>query len=359
MTRVLSQWRQVTIAATLVVLFASGAIRPVYPQSRAQVVYVSALGGLQEDFENFIGPVLEKTTGMRLQFVPRGVSTEVLALIRAQRTNPQIDVAFLDEGPGYEGVTLGLFQPLDPAIVTNLKHMYPIAVLPGNPAVLTRASALGLIYHTGIFRQNRWPAPTRWADLFRPEFKKKIILAHSSTTFGPITLIQMAKMNGGDMRNIDPGFQKMKELAPSVLTYERTFQRYGELFQAGEAAIGVWSNIGSTILKTLGVPVDFVLPADGAYALLGMAAAVKGAPNPKGAQLLINLLLSAEVQRYLAETRNYGPLNRNTKLPPEIAEQVVHGADAIGKLQRVDWIYLNTVRAQWTERMAKEVETIR
>src|SRR3972149_3613621 len=217
--------------------------------------------------------------------------------------------------------------------------MYPIAVLPGNPAVLTRASALGLIYHTGIFRQNRWPAPTRWADLFRPEFKKKIILAHSSTTFGPITLIPRAKM---------------KELAPSVLTYERTFQRYGELFQAGEAAIGVWSNIGSTILKTLGVPVDFVLPADGAYALLGMAAAVKGAPNPKGAELLINLLLSAEVQRYLAETRNYGPLNRNTKLPPEIAEQVVHGADAVGKLQSVDWIYLNTVRAQWTERMAKE-----
>jgi putative spermidine/putrescine transport system substrate-binding protein len=150
----------------------------------------------------------------------------------------------------------------------------------------------------------------------------------------------------------------MQELAPNVLSYEKTANRYGELFQSNEAYVGVWSDVGTSILKTSGVPVDFAFPQDGGYLLGGMLAALKNSPNPQGAQELINLMLDPKTQAYIAESQGFGPLNKKTQLKPEVAAKVVNGTDQMSKLQRVDWGYLNTVRPQWTERMAKEIESI-
>ncbi len=323
-------------------------------------VVVSALGGLQKQFDDFIIPEFQKDTGKKVIFVPKAVSTELIADVKAQQANPQLDVIHIDEGPGYEGVTLGLYEPLDPKLVPNLTDMYDLARIKGDIAVISRTSVLGLMYNTKVFAARGLKAPTAWNDLFRPEFKGHIVMAHSSTTFGPITLIQFAKMGGGDVNNIDPGFARMKQLAPNVLSYEKTAARYGELFTSDQAWIGVWSNAGASINKASGAPVGFVLPDDGGYLLGGMLAVVKGGPNPKGAQQFVNFMLSPKIQAYLAKEAGFGPLNKKTVVPDDVvkAQQLPYGEDQIKKLVRVDWQYLNTVRPAWTERMAKEVETI-
>jgi putative spermidine/putrescine transport system substrate-binding protein len=298
-----------------------------------------------------IVPNFEKATGAKIVWSD-GFSSQTLAKLKAQKDKPEIDVALFDDGPYFQAVELGLCQKVDFSKLPNAKDLIPAAKDAGPQGILWGAAATGIYYHAPTFKEKGWAPPSSWNDLFRPEFKGKTSVHNIKNSNGLFLLMSMNDIAGGKRpANMDPGFAKMKELADRVLT----FDQYGEtptLIQQGLAVIGVWSSDRARNLMAVGqVPINFVLPKEGAYAFRESACIPEGRPKDRWdiAHTFINMMLSKEQQEVNAKEAGFIPFHTGVKgfgTPEEIA-----------RIQYPNWDKeINPYRAAWTERWNKEVE---
>jgi putative spermidine/putrescine transport system substrate-binding protein len=338
-----------TCALALVVAFGA--------QSHAQssTLYLGWQGGSRENLmKEKILPRFEAEHGVKVEYVA-GVSTELLARLQAQRSNQELDVVMLDDGPMYQAVEFGLCDHLESNPI--YKDMTPAAVMSGAEqyAVGIGFVALGLVYNTATFEKNGWPAPTSWNDLDRPEFQGQAVIMSISNTFGLGALVTYAKLAGGDEKNIEPGFKHIIErIKPNVLAFVPTSGQLSSLFQNGEVAIAAWSNDRANALKESGFPAGFVFPKEGAVATLVGACPVKKQEANPLAQEFVRFLLSPEIQAILAQGAQLSPANKNTNIPKELAEKLA--SEERHQLTKIDWSVVNPQRADWTRRWSREVE---
>ncbi len=323
--------------------------------AQQEVVLATVGGSFAKTIEDQIGPRFEKAYNVKLRLVP-GNATETLARVQATKDNPQIDVSLLDDGPASQGILLGLFQPMDPAAVPNLKSMYPFALRDKNICVDSLIVASGFMYNTKVFKEKGWRPPTSWNDLFRPEFSGRLLIPPIQNTHGLETLIMLARLNGGGERNIEPGFQAMQKLKSHVVVFEAEPGKQTDLFIHGQAVLMVWNTGRVYAFQSTGFPVDFVYPAEGAFSIALTACVTKNTKRPKLANELVNFLISEEGQLALANGTKFGPLNSRVKLDPDLARKVPYGLEQINKLVKKDWDYINQHRAEWTERWNREIE---
>ncbi len=81
--------------------------------AQSSTLYLGWQGGSRENLmKEKILPLFEKEHGAKIEYVA-GVSTELLARLQAQRSNQELDVVILDDGPMYQAVEFGLCGKLD------------------------------------------------------------------------------------------------------------------------------------------------------------------------------------------------------------------------------------------------------
>ncbi len=217
--------------------------------------------------------------------------------------------------------------------------------------------ATGLAYNKDIFKRNGWAAPTSWNDLTDPKFKGKVVIPPITNGYGLLTLVMQARVNGGGEDRIDPGFDVMaKRVAPNVLAWEPSPGKMAQMMQTGEAALVVWGNGRVQSVADQGAPVEFVYPREGAPVIMVAGCAVEGGPQPKLGQQFLQHVISAEVQAMLATHVGFGPVNRNTKLPPEVIKKVVYGPQQVSALVAPNYTIINAKRAEWTQRWNRAIE---
>lgn len=316
------------------------------------------LGGYGGSFETLMKetviPDFEKKSGVKIDFVP-GNSTENLARLQAQKDNQELDVVFLDDGPMYQAVALGFCDTVKEAPV--LADVYDIAKLGGGKAIGTGFVATGITYNAKWFEDKGWEPPSSWADLTDPKYQQLISVPPISNTYGLHTLAMMARLNGGDEKNIEPGFKAMVEkVNPNVLVYEPSAGKMSELFQQGEIAWAIWGSGRTKALADTGFPAKFTYPDEGAVALMVAVCPVVNSDVPEEAQAFIQYVMTPEVQAKLAETQGFGPTNKKTELPKELGDTLPYGPEKVGKLIALDWETINQHREEWTQRWAREVE---
>ncbi|MER1939698.1 ABC transporter substrate-binding protein [Castellaniella sp. FW104-16D08] len=339
--------RLLTVASVLAI-----STLPVLAQ--AVTLNVGSYGGSTEQaFRDQIIPLYKQKTKNDVVYVP-GNSTDTLAKLVAQKSNPQFDVVLIDDGPMQQAQQFQLCAPLADAPV--YKDLYPLANI-GKSASALGVVATGLFYSTEAFAKAGWDAPTSWHDLEDPKFKQKVVIPPVSNGYGLHTLIKFAELNGGGVKDIDPGFKAITEkVAPNVLAWEPSPGKMSELFQNGSGVIGVWGSGRVYALEATGFPVKFVYPKEGAVALFTAVCPVARPDAKPEAQAFVQFLLSPEVQAILAETQAWGPVNSKTKLSPEVAAAVPYGPEQIKKLESVDYAVVNAERAKWTNRWNRTVE---
>lgn len=334
------------VAAVCIVSSASAAER---------TLYLGAYGGSTEKLMmEVILPPWQKANNAKVVYVP-GNSTKTLAKLQAQRQEQELDVVFLDDGPMYQAIALGLCAPIKDAAIFN--DIYDIAKMNTDKAVGIGFVATGLAYNKEAFKKNGWAAPTSWTDLADPKYKGKLVVPPITNTYGLHALIMTARLNGGGEKNIDPGFKAfVDKIGPNVLTFEPSSGKMSELFQNGEIALSVW---GSGRLKSLadtGFPGGFVYPKEGGVALMVATCPVVDSDVPDLAQSLIQYLLTPEVQQHIAKTKGWGPTNTKTKLSKTLGDSLPYGPKKINALNAVNWDIINPARAAWTKRWTREVE---
>ena len=314
---------------------------------------VAAYGGSYEEMMRKESlPLWEKKANVKAESVA-GNSTDNIARMQAQRANQEIDVAILDDGPMYQAVALGLCGELKGV---NYGDLYPVADMKTGKSVTLGVVATGLLYNKKYYADNKLTPPSSWNDLKDPKFKKKLVIPPMNNSYGLHAVVMMARLNGGGEKNIDPGFKSFKDdIGPNVLAYEPQPGKMTELFQSGQAVVGVWGSGRVKAFQDTGFPVEFVYPKEGAIAL-GISTCPVAKPNASPlAQEFIAFMLTPEVQAIHAKGAGSGPVNKNTVLSPELQKGLPYG-DAVGKLLTVDWETINANRTAWNNRWTREIE---
>ncbi|MGE9184582.1 extracellular solute-binding protein, partial [Escherichia coli] len=215
----------------------------------------------------------------------------------------------------------------------------------------------GLVYNKDYFASQGWEAPSSWDDLKDKKFSKKIVVPPINNTYGLIALVAAARQSGGGETSIDAGFDAFaNEIGPNVLTYEPSPGKMSELFQSGQAVLGVWGTSRAKVIAESGFPMGFVYPKEGGYAIGVAICPVAGGQDKPEAQGLIQHILSQESQRTLAVTAALGPVNSKVELKPEEQKGIPYGSDQISQLKVIDWPTVNREREQWNRRWTREIE---
>ena len=343
----------VALAASAATVLAQA---PSQPKLEAEVVFAGYGGTLEKMTRQELIPPFEKATGIKVTLVV-GTALSNFAKVQAARNRPDIDIYWSNELTHAAGKGLGLYEKLDAKVVTNLAQLYDIAKDPDGVGVASSLIATGIHYNTKKLQEAGIPAPTSWNDLWDPRLKGKVAFYAFGIAYSQDFLVLMAKLHGGSEDNIQPGLARIKQLRANgnLTTFSTTPAELDNLLIQGTAWMTVNGSIRAYIQQGQGAPIDFAYPKEGAGFFANYFDVVKNGPHPNAAQAFVNYLLGVEAQAILSK-HFYGPINKNVRLPDEIARKVPYGAPRINSLIRIDRHKMNQHLDAWAEAWNREIE---
>lgn len=316
----------------------------------SQELNVAIFGGtFADNVRSCVVEPFQRETGAKVNFA-LGNSVQNAARLRATRGRPDVDVAYMDLQVMVQAKAEGLLDTLDTARLSHLPDIYPSAVDPDHNWIGFMYSATTLAYNPNELRT----PPQAWADLWSPSLRNKITIGDITATSGQHFLIAAARINGGSIENIEPGFRAIRELRPYLVTLYTQADQVVQLFERGDIAAAVWfaDRVGAAARN--GVPVAVVFPREGAIGILPTFAVPKGARNKALAEQYLNRALAPDAQRCFAENQYAGPTNRTVELSPELARLVPY-REAVEKLYFPPPEAVAANLPAWTDRWNREI----
>jgi putative spermidine/putrescine transport system substrate-binding protein len=307
-------------------------------------------GTLAKAFRKNVVEPFEKKQNARVNVVT-GLTMENLAKLRAQKGNQQIDVVIFDPPGAIPAAKEGLLEKLDPEKIPNMKLLHPWGVQKDRFYVTWLTASQVLAYNTKFVKE----PPKSWADLWKPEYKGKVVLPDISTSHGVYFVSIVSKMQtGSDLYNTDAAFEKIKSLRPNVLTFYTSHDQAAQLLNSGEAWLVPWTSDRALTQVAAQAPIAAAVPKEGAIYWTSEMGIPKGAKGKALAEKYIDLAMSAEVQTLNAQEVFIGPSNRTVKLEGDLAKNLPYG-ERLKELIAPDWEKLDQLRDRWTDRWNREV----
>lgn len=345
--------RRLVLALLAAVMLVGPAAR--LPAQSNEVVFLGFGGTHEKNMRERVLPPFEKKHNAKVVYVT-GTMAANFARVQAQKGRPEADVLWNNDLVHVTGKRMGLFEKLDPARVGHLRDTYEVARDADGIGVMQGFQAEGLQYNTRVFREKGLAAPTSWYDLWRPELKGRVGVYAGTNAYTQYFIGLLSRLEGGNERNADGAFRKLRELAPSAPTFPSAPAELDNLLKQNEVWIAYNGSSRVYELQAAGFPTDFVYPKEGALIFANWFDVVKGAPHPELAQELVNYLISPEAQELYARHVFFGPVNRQTRLDPETARKVPFGPEQVGKMVKLDFVAMHEQLPRWTDRWNKEIE---
>lgn len=316
----------------------------------AQELNVAIFGGsFADNVRTCVVEPFQRESGAKVNFV-LGNSVQNAARLRATRGRPDVDVAYMDLQVMVQAKAEGLLDKIDAGKITNLPDIYPSAVDPDGNWIGFMYSATAIAYNPKELRN----PPQAWADLWSPSLRNKIAIGDITATSGQHFLIAAARLNGGSVENIDPGFRAIRELRPSVVTLYTQADQVVQLIERGDIVAAVWfaDRVGAAARN--GVPVAVVFPREGAIGILPTFAIPQGTRSKALAEAYMNRALAPDAQRCFAERQYAGPTNRKVELPADLAALVPY-REAVDRLYFPPPEAIGANLPAWTDRWNREI----
>src|SRR5207248_9110001 len=167
----------------------------------------------------------------------------------------------------------------------------------------------------GVYVSNRvTPAPVSLDALSDKRWSGKIGLSAPPNIQGLALTAILAHAETGDWKNADGAFRKLRELAPSVQTFDPQPDSY-TLILNGTLAFGTgWNARAQLNHDRSDGRLDVMLPSEGTVFQINTINVVKGSHNREAAFAFMNYALSAEAQKAFTEKSFYAPTNRHAAI---------------------------------------------
>ncbi|HSV51347.1 MAG TPA: ABC transporter substrate-binding protein [Burkholderiaceae bacterium] len=324
--------------------------------AQTKTLYIGMNGGtMEKTYTEHVFGAFEKANNVKVVVVP-GTSSDILAKAQANKDKPQMHVMFLDDGIMYRAIGMGLCEKMQASPALN--DLYPTARFRGDMAAGVNVGMTGLAYNKKMFAEKGWAAPTSWMDLADPKYKGKIVFQSlSSSTFGLHGFLIFNRIQGGNDKNVEPGFKAWATtIGPNVVEYIPSSAKIAEMVQTGEAAIFPLTPTAVGVLKDKGLPVEYVQPKEGSAVLTVGECVIARNSEPDLAHKLAQYLLSPEAQAQALQHGNQIPSNPKAKATGEGAAVVSKMNEYMKTATTVDWDVINENRPAWNARWNKTVE---
>jgi len=313
--------------------------------AKGSVTAATYPGAWEEAFRTLVAPVVKKSADVDLELTPL-FAVDQIAKMKASRGAPPFDVFVLDPGPRVTAINDKLFEKFDGSKLKNASKV-PAGLIDEH-GVHMSAQFVGIGYNP-----KKFPAPPKgWDDLFKEPYVSRLGMTGFQTTFGTVSIIEMAKIFGGSETNVEPFFTEVKKILPKVAAIAAPAAMPG-MFQQGQCDI-MYTNVQTVgTLKARGIDIEFIKPATGTVAFFTSMHIAKGSAEVDNAYKYLDAVIGAEVQGALMKPPFlFAPVNKDVPLS---ADMPLKSLDEMDKFVRHDWTKINPLRAGWIERFNKEV----
>ncbi|MBV9785160.1 MAG: polyamine ABC transporter substrate-binding protein [Acidisphaera sp.] len=336
---------------------ASGAalsfMRPCPVRASEEIVVTMYGGPMETGWRRNVVDPFQKESGIDVTLAT-GLSLENLAKMRAQRQNPELDVVAMDTVVAVPAARERLYEQLDPKRIPVMNDLYDWAIEPNRYYLSWLSVYYGLAYNT-----QRIPRPTSWEDMWNPAYKGHVIFPDISNVGATYVMHILNTIGGGDTNanQVDVGFRRIASLKPQLLTFWTNHDQVGQLLSQGDAWITPWPSDRLLTLKSLGAPVDIVIPKEGVPFGTSEMGITKGTKHQEAAERYLNFALSPEAQARNAETIFVGPTNKKTQVPAELAHDLgMNPGPEVKRIAYPDWSTIAPFRAGWIDRWNREIK---
>ena len=296
-----------------------GAVMSALAFSGELTIYSSTEG---DSLKNFASRFSKAHPDIKVTWV-RDSTGVIQARALAEKDNPRHDVFFAHAASSLMTLdTLDLFLPYRPVGLEKLDEKFRDK---RDPPHWTGLWGFGtaLCFNTVEAKKKNIPAPEKWADLTKPIYKGQIVMPNPGTSgTGFLNVSGWLQLMGKDK-----AWEFMDSLHQNIAFYSNSGSKPCELAAAGEYVIGISLPQRGANLKTVGAPIDVIIPSDGIGWEMQGVAIMKSTKNPTDAQTFVNWAISepamdafaarAEVVAYPVKT----PKAKN--LPPELASRMI------------------------------------
>ena len=226
----------------------------------------------------------------------------------------------------------GLLLPLDKKQLPNLKNIgpkftnqsfdpdnsYSLPYMWGSTSIAVNTDMLGKDTVRDL------------ADLWKPELKGRLLLPNDSREVIGIGLKVLGyPINDRDPAHLEQAYLKLKELMPSVRTFDSDSPKQALL--SGEVAAGVIWNGEAFIANGENPAIAYLYPKEGFSLWLDSFCIPKGAANIAEAHLFLDYILRPEVAAVISQEMGYSSPNAAAleHLPAEVrSNPIVYPTDA-------------------------------
>lgn len=317
---------------------------PGLAHAKGSIVATTYPGTWEDAYRSVVAPMLKKKDDIDLELAPL-FAMDQIGKAKAARGAPPFDVFVLDPGPRIVGMDGGLFEKFDPKKLANLGKLP--AGFADDVGVQVSAQVVGIAYNP-----KKVPAPKSWADLLKDPWVSRLGITGFQTTFGTSSLIELSKLFGGSLTNIDPALAELKKVLPKIAAVGLPAAMPG-LFQQGQCDVMYTNTQTVATLKGKGIDVEFVKPESGSIAFYTTMHIAKGTAELANAYKYLDLVVGKEVQEALTKPPyNFVPVNKDVPLPADLP---MKSLDEMTKYVEHDWSKINPLRAAWIEKFNKEM----
>ena len=323
--------------------------------AQAQETLVLSTWGYDEDkLQEVVYKPFSKKYDVKI-VLEKGNNGSRLGKIR-QRGGETVDIIQLSASYMVQAQKAGLLDSnLNTNNVPNLDKLYSFAKNPigKNDAVADTIVNVGIAYNSETVKPIQ-----EWSDLWRSDLKDKVSIGDISTSGGPMNVLFTADIIKADAyKETDAVFAKLKELKPNL---RKTYKRSSEvvnLFTQNEIDAAVLFSFAYPRIAAANPAVKFVTPNSGGYATTNLISVSKNSKKKDLAYKFINYLLSADVQKKLAQNIKIAPTNKDVVLTNEEAKGISYGKEFVSKLRFVDQVKAVEKQKEWTQAWRQQILT--
>src|SRR5258707_15430457 len=300
----------------LLALFALVALAiavPAQAQDKPDRLVISIWGGSWRDLvAETVARKFTAETGVPVEFITGG-TIDRLNKEKLAKGNPESDITFTTSHVGWLYANDGLYETLDLNKVPNAAKLVAQArISPYHIGTWAYVYTIG--YRPDLIKGAAFES---WADLWKPEIKGKL----AAPDFDPSHLIVVsALLSGGDASTGEKGQAKLKGLKPKFKAFYTNDANSQQLIATAETPAQALLSINAHYMAGEGVPIQLVIPKEGAVLGIDTVAIMKGSKKAELAYKFINIALDPQVQAEVANFKKGSPVVLDAKLDPAIAK---------------------------------------
>ncbi len=289
-------------------------------QAQEKPLVFMTWGGVWQKTFTDLAKEYEVATKQPVTVIAQGAGEAGVARLIAQKSNPEVDIWSTNMVNYERAKKEGVIAPINKAAIPNTANINNSLVF--SHGVTAWVSLRGIFYRKDLVPFE----PKTWEDLWDPRLKGK--MAAPAASFDPGYFPTMAALiSGGNEKNLAPGFAKLKQLRPSVVTFYTNNVQSIRLLEAGEVGLVAWGILPNVIsyIKP-GSNYGFVVPEKPLLVAETPITLVANNPRQKQAEKFLDFLLSDAAQTRMAADFGAMPASNKAK-GPDVVQSILKNLD--------------------------------